>query len=46
MIIERAVTEDIMIAGMHIPFPGFTRIARSRDAYVSLPQVWQYDLLE
>jgi len=35
-----------MIAGMHIPFPGFTRIARSGDAYVSFPQVWQYELLE
>jgi glyoxylase-like metal-dependent hydrolase (beta-lactamase superfamily II) len=45
-IFERAASEDIMIAGMHIPFPGFTRIARSGDAYVSLPQVWQYELLE
>ena len=45
-IFERAASEDIMIAGMHIPFPGFMRIARSGDAYVSLPQVWQYELLE
>jgi glyoxylase-like metal-dependent hydrolase (beta-lactamase superfamily II) len=45
-IFERAASEDIMIAGMHIPFPGFTRIARSGGAYVSLPQVWQYELLE
>jgi glyoxylase-like metal-dependent hydrolase (beta-lactamase superfamily II) len=45
MIMERAVIEDIMIAGMHIPFPGFTRIARSGEAYASHPQVWQYELL-
>lgn len=45
-IIERAVDEDLMVAGMHIPFPGFIRIARSDDAYAFYPQVFQYELLE
>jgi glyoxylase-like metal-dependent hydrolase (beta-lactamase superfamily II) len=45
-IFERAANEDIMIAGMHMPFPGFVRIARRGDAYESFPQVWQYELLE
>lgn len=45
-IFERAVNEDLVVAGMHMPFPGFTRLARSGDAYVSLPQVWQYELLD
>ena len=44
-ILARAVDEDLLIAGMHMPFPGFTRIARSADAYVHLPEVWQYDLI-
>nr|WP_198148620.1 MBL fold metallo-hydrolase [Sphingomonas sp. Y57] len=45
-IIERAVEEDIMIAGMHIPFPGFVRLARANGAYDFHPQVFQYDLQE
>ncbi len=45
-IFERAADEDIVVAGMHMPFPGFTRIARQGEGYVAFPQVWQYELLE
>ena len=45
-ILERAVIEDFMIAGMHIPFPGFIRISRSENHYRAYPQVFQYDLIE
>lgn len=45
-IFEHAVKEDIIVAGMHMPFPGFTRIAQSGDAYVSFPEVWQHELLD
>ena len=45
-ILERAAKEDIMIAGMHIPFPGFVRIVRYGVGYVGYPQAWQYELLE
>ncbi len=41
---SRAADEDLLIAGMHIPFPGFTRIGRLADAYIHHPEVWQYDL--
>jgi glyoxylase-like metal-dependent hydrolase (beta-lactamase superfamily II) len=44
LILERAVNEDLLIAGMHMSFPGFTRIARRRDGYVLQPQPWQYAL--
>jgi glyoxylase-like metal-dependent hydrolase (beta-lactamase superfamily II) len=43
--LARAAREDLMIAGMHMPFPGVARIVRSAEAYVQLPQVWQYDLM-
>ena len=43
-ILEEAVTQDFMVAGMHVPFPGFVRIARSGGAYTFQPQVFQYDL--
>lgn len=43
--LARAVDQDLLIAGMHMPFPGFTRIGRSADAYIHHPAVWQYDLL-
>jgi glyoxylase-like metal-dependent hydrolase (beta-lactamase superfamily II) len=37
--LTRAADEDLLIAGMHLPFPGFTRIVRSGDAYVHHPDV-------
>jgi len=43
--LARAADEDLLIAGMHMPFPGFTRIGRSADAYTHHPDVWQYDLI-
>jgi len=42
--LDRAAREDLLIVGMHMPFPGFTRIDHAADAYVHRPQVWQYDL--
>ncbi len=45
-IIARAADEDLLVAGMHIPFPGFIRIHRTGDSYVFHPQVFQYDLAE
>jgi glyoxylase-like metal-dependent hydrolase (beta-lactamase superfamily II) len=44
MMLERAVTEDLLIAGMHMSFPGFTRLARQGDGYIVQPQTWQYEL--
>ena len=44
MILERAVTEDLVITGMHMSFPGFSRIARSGEGYALQPQPWQYSL--
>jgi glyoxylase-like metal-dependent hydrolase (beta-lactamase superfamily II) len=43
-ILERAVVEDLAIAGMHISFPGFSRVVRNGDVYRLQPLVWDYDL--
>lgn len=43
-ILERAVAEDLAITGMHMSFPGFSRVARHGDAYRLQPLVWEYDL--
>ena len=43
--LARAADEDLLIAGMHMPFPGFTHIVRSADAYAHHPEVWQYERL-
>jgi glyoxylase-like metal-dependent hydrolase (beta-lactamase superfamily II) len=45
-ILERAIREDLLVAGMHIPFPGFIRVARSGQGFEFHPQVFQYDLVE
>lgn len=39
-ILERAVEEDLLVTGMHLPFPGFSRIARSGDGFVVQPEPW------
>jgi glyoxylase-like metal-dependent hydrolase (beta-lactamase superfamily II) len=39
-ILERAVAEDLLIAGMHMHFPGFGRIARAGAGFVVQPQIW------
>jgi hypothetical protein len=40
--LERAVRGDLVIAEMHMPFPGFTRIGRSVDAYTTLAPALGY----
>ncbi len=43
-VLERAVSEDLLVTGMHMSFPGFARIARAGDAYVVQPEVWRGEL--
>ncbi|MEM8836526.1 MAG: MBL fold metallo-hydrolase [Pseudomonadota bacterium] len=41
---DRAASERLQIAGMHMPFPGTGHIVRDGDAYTFLPERWGYDL--
>jgi glyoxylase-like metal-dependent hydrolase (beta-lactamase superfamily II) len=43
-IFDRAVTEDLAVAGMHMSFPGFSRLAKWGSSYALQPEQWQYDL--
>lgn len=35
-----AADQDLLVTGMHMSFPGFSRIARAGDAYAVFPEVW------
>ena len=39
-ILEMATRERLMIAGMHVHFPGFAHVVRDRDGYRLLPEAW------
>ncbi len=45
-VLQRAVDEDLVVAGMHMSFPGFCRIAAAGEGYALQPQPWQYELGE
>jgi glyoxylase-like metal-dependent hydrolase (beta-lactamase superfamily II) len=40
--LERASMDRILIAGMHLPFPGFGHAAREREGYRFIPAEWDY----
>lgn len=42
-IFDQVAREDLLIAGMHMPFPGFNRLTRRGKDYVLQPQTWQYN---
>ncbi|RWK31378.1 MBL fold metallo-hydrolase [Mesorhizobium sp.] len=42
--LDRVVADRILIAGMHLPFPGFGHVARDGQAYRFVPAEWAYEL--
>lgn len=40
--LDWVATDRLLIAGMHMAFPGFHHIVRGRDGYEGLPEYWQY----
>ena len=42
-VLDQAATDRIMIAGMHLPFPGFGHVARDGIGYRFAPAEWPYD---
>lgn len=40
--LERASGDRIMVAGMHMPFPGFGFVAREGEGYRFVPAEWDY----
>ena len=41
---DRVATDGILIAGMHLHFPAFSRLARRGDAYALYPEAWVHTL--
>jgi glyoxylase-like metal-dependent hydrolase (beta-lactamase superfamily II) len=41
---DRVSADGILIAGMHLHFPAFSRLARRGDAYALYPEAWVHDL--
>jgi hypothetical protein len=35
-------TDRLLIAGMHLHFPGFSRMVRRPEGYALLPEAWQF----
>jgi glyoxylase-like metal-dependent hydrolase (beta-lactamase superfamily II) len=41
---DRVSADGVLIAGMHLHFPAFSRLARRGDAYVLYPEQWIHDV--
>ena len=41
---DRVSADGILIAGMHLHFPAFSRLARRGDAYALYPEAWVHAL--
>ena len=41
--LEMAVADGLMVAGMHLHFPGFCRVARHGEGYYLVPELWVAD---
>ena len=41
---DRVSTDGILIAGMHLHFPAFSRLARRGEAYALYPEAWVHSL--
>jgi len=41
---DRVATDGVLIAGMHLHFPAFSRLARRGDAYALHPEAWVHEL--
>ncbi len=40
-ILERAVSEDLLVVGMHLNFPAFSRVARAGAGFIVQPEAWR-----
>jgi glyoxylase-like metal-dependent hydrolase (beta-lactamase superfamily II) len=41
---DRVAADGVLIAGMHLHFPAFSRLARRGDAYALVPEAWGHQL--
>lgn len=41
-VLDQVATDRLMVAGMHLPFPGFGHVAREGNGYRFVPAEWPY----
>ena len=41
--LEMAASERLLVAGMHLHFPGFAHVVRAGDGYTLVPELWLAD---
>lgn len=39
-VLDMAAAEDLMVTGMHLHFPGFSRVMRAGEGYAVVPELW------
>ena len=44
VIFETVVRDGLLVAGMHVHFPGFARMAEINGQYRLLPEPWNYEI--
>jgi glyoxylase-like metal-dependent hydrolase (beta-lactamase superfamily II) len=43
-IFDMATSEQLLVAGMHLHFPGLGRMTKRGDGYVLVPEAWAFDV--
>jgi len=43
-VFDMAATDGLLVTGMHLHFPGFSRLVRDGDGYRLIPAAWEHEL--
>ncbi len=43
-LLEQAISEEALLLGFHLPFPGIGRVARNSKAYRWVPEIWKWEV--
>ena len=43
-VFDMAATDRLLVAGMHVPFPGVGHVVKATEGYAFVPQEWRYTL--
>lgn len=43
-ILDQAASDHLLVAGMHVHFPGFIRLVRKDGGYEAMPESWRHEL--
>ncbi len=43
-LLEQAISEEALLLGFHLPFPGIGRVARNNKSYRWIPEIWKWEV--